>query len=71
MRGMGHKRSGGWPRRASVDCSVHVSSFSFENCRSFADLTAAEIRPLILLFGYNSAGKSAAPCDSCRLRRPL
>ena len=40
--------------------SVRLSSFSFENYRSFADLTTIEIRPLTLFFGYNSAGKSAA-----------
>jgi hypothetical protein len=47
-------------RRGRYTSSVRLSSFSFENYRSFADLTSVEIRPLTLFFGYNSAGKSSA-----------
>ncbi len=36
-----------------------LSSFTVERYRSFVQPTTVEIRPLTLLFGYNSAGKSA------------
>lgn len=36
-----------------------LSRLEVEGYRAFADPTALEIRPLTLLFGYNSAGKSA------------
>lgn len=36
-----------------------LTSFTVKNYRSFVDTTRIEIRPLTLLFGYNSAGKSA------------
>lgn len=36
-----------------------LTAFSVENYRSFADRTRLDLRPLTLLFGYNSAGKSA------------
>jgi hypothetical protein len=39
---------------------MRLASVSVENYRSFVDPTKIEIRPLTLLFGYNSAGKSAA-----------
>jgi hypothetical protein len=39
---------------------VRVSQVSVENYRSFVDRAKLELRPLTLLFGYNSAGKSAA-----------
>jgi AAA ATPase domain len=38
---------------------MRLVTLSFENYRSFVDPTTIEIRPLTLLFGYNSAGKSA------------
>lgn len=38
---------------------MRLASFSVHNYRAFADSTAIELRPLTLLFGYNSAGKSA------------
>jgi hypothetical protein len=38
---------------------VAVSWFEVERYRSFASRTRVELRPLTLLFGYNSAGKSA------------
>jgi predicted ATPase len=38
---------------------VTINSISFENFRSFADRVDVQMRPLTLLFGYNSAGKSA------------
>jgi predicted ATPase len=38
---------------------MRLATLSFENYRSFVDPTTIEIRPLTLLFGYNSAGKSA------------
>jgi hypothetical protein len=38
---------------------VPLSRIEVEGYRAFADRTALEIRPLTLLFGYNSAGKSA------------
>jgi len=37
-----------------------LASVSLENYRSFVDEAVIELRPLTLLFGYNSAGKSAA-----------
>jgi len=39
---------------------VRLSQVSLENYRSFVDEATLELRPLTLLFGYNSAGKSAA-----------
>lgn len=36
-----------------------LTRFSVENYRSFYEKTAIELRPLTLLFGYNSVGKSA------------
>jgi len=36
-----------------------LASFTVDNYRSFADPTLIELRPLTLLFGYNSAGKSS------------
>ncbi|HSN99729.1 MAG TPA: hypothetical protein VLS89_15645, partial [Candidatus Nanopelagicales bacterium] len=36
-----------------------LASYTVSNYRSFADPTRVELRPLTLLFGYNSAGKSA------------
>jgi AAA15 family ATPase/GTPase len=36
-----------------------LSSYMVENYRPFAERTTIELRPLTLLFGYNSAGKSA------------
>lgn len=36
-----------------------LASYTVTNYRSFADPTTVELRPLTLLFGYNSAGKSA------------
>ncbi|EYF00394.1 AAA family ATPase [Chondromyces apiculatus] len=36
-----------------------LASYTAANYRSFADATEVELRPLTLLFGYNSAGKSA------------
>lgn len=36
-----------------------LASFSVEGYRSFVRRTSVELRPLTLLFGYNSAGKSA------------
>ncbi len=38
---------------------MRLASFSVQNYRAFADPTTLELRPLTLLFGYNSAGKSA------------
>jgi len=38
---------------------MRLASFSVSNYRAFADPTELELRPLTLLFGYNSAGKSA------------
>jgi predicted ATPase len=38
---------------------MRLTSFSVQNYRGFADRTEVELRPLTLLFGYNSAGKSA------------
>jgi len=38
---------------------MRLASFSVQNYRAFADPTVLELRPLTLLFGYNSAGKSA------------
>ena len=38
---------------------MKVEAFSLRNYRSFLDRTRVELRPLTLLFGYNSAGKSA------------
>lgn len=38
---------------------MRLASFSVNNYRAFADPTRLELRPLTLLFGYNSAGKSA------------
>jgi predicted ATPase len=38
---------------------MRLTGFSVQNYRGFAELTAVELRPLTLLFGYNSAGKSA------------
>src|SRR5262245_32693289 len=39
---------------------MRLAGVSVENYRSFVDATSIELRPLTLLFGYNSAGKSAA-----------
>jgi predicted ATPase len=39
---------------------MRLAGLSFENYRSFVDRANLEIRPITLLFGYNSAGKSAA-----------
>lgn len=39
---------------------MRLSQVSLENYRSFVDEATLELRPLTLLFGYNSAGKSAA-----------
>ena len=39
---------------------MRFAGVSVENYRSFVDHTNIELRPLTLLFGYNSAGKSAA-----------
>ncbi|MCW5691143.1 MAG: AAA family ATPase [Pseudolabrys sp.] len=36
-----------------------LSGFSAENYRGFLDLSEVDLRPLTLLFGYNSSGKSA------------
>ena len=38
---------------------MSVASFEVENYRSFAERTSMILRPLTLLFGYNSSGKSA------------
>ncbi|MEX1368796.1 MAG: AAA family ATPase [Nannocystaceae bacterium] len=38
---------------------MRLGSFAVRNYRSFAYRTDVELRPLTLLFGYNSAGKSA------------
>src|ERR1039458_471344 len=38
---------------------VTINSIKFENYRSFVDGVDVQLRPLTLLFGYNSAGKSA------------
>ena len=38
---------------------VPLASFTVEGYRSFVRRTTVELRPLTLLFGYNSAGKSA------------
>jgi predicted ATPase len=38
---------------------VTINSIKFENFRSFVDGVDVQLRPLTLLFGYNSAGKSA------------
>jgi len=38
---------------------MRLTSFSVQNYRGFADRTTVELRALTLLFGYNSAGKSA------------
>lgn len=38
---------------------MRLTSFSFRNFRSFVDWASIELRPLTLLFGYNSSGKSA------------
>jgi predicted ATPase len=38
---------------------MRLARFSVENYRAFVDLANLELRPLTLLFGYNSAGKSA------------
>ncbi|WP_437793724.1 AAA family ATPase [Sorangium sp. So ce693] len=38
---------------------MSLTSFSVEGYRSFVRRTLVELRPLTLLFGYNSAGKSA------------
>lgn len=39
---------------------MRLARVSLENYRSFVDEAVIELRPLTLLFGYNSAGKSAA-----------
>jgi len=39
--------------------AVIIDSINFENFRSFVDEVGIQVRPLTLLFGYNSAGKSA------------
>ena len=38
---------------------MRLARFSVESYRAFVDRTTLELRPLTLLFGYNSAGKSA------------
>lgn len=38
---------------------MRLARFAVENYRAFAQPTRLELRPLTLLFGYNSAGKSA------------
>jgi len=38
---------------------MRLASISFQNYRSFAETQSLHLRPLTLLFGYNSAGKSA------------
>lgn len=38
---------------------MRLSAFFFENYRAFLDEERIELRPLTLLFGYNSAGKSS------------
>jgi predicted ATPase len=38
---------------------MRLTSFSVQNYRGFADRTEVELRPLTLLFGYNSAGFSS------------
>ena len=38
---------------------MRLARFSVENYRAFVDRASLELRPLTLLFGYNSAGKSA------------
>ena len=38
---------------------MRLSAFYFENYRAFLDEANIELRPLTLLFGYNSAGKSS------------
>src|ERR1035438_9450336 len=38
---------------------MRLSAIFFENYRAFVDETRIELRPLTLLFGYNSAGKSS------------
>lgn len=38
---------------------MRLSTLFFENYRAFADEARVELRPLTLLFGYNSAGKSS------------
>ena len=38
---------------------MRLARFSVENYRAFVDRAEFALRPLTLLFGYNSAGKSA------------
>ena len=38
---------------------MRLARVSAENYRAFVDPVSLELRPLTLLFGYNSAGKSA------------
>jgi len=45
------------PRTREV--TVPLKSFSVERFRAFRERTSIDIRPLTLLFGYNSSGKSA------------
>lgn len=47
-------------RGAGYTRAVRLTGVSLENYRSFVDEAELELRPLTLLFGYNSAGKSAA-----------
>jgi len=53
---------------------VPIESFTVKNFRSFVDATEIQLRPLTLLFGYNSAGKSALlrtlPLLAASLRSP-
>ncbi|MGY4465680.1 hypothetical protein ACVWWK_001362 [Bradyrhizobium sp. LB9.1b] len=39
--------------------SPTLSGYSAENYKAFAEAASLEIRPLTLLFGFNSSGKSA------------
>lgn len=46
-------------RRLVYTGTMRLAAFSAENYRAFVDHVDVELRPLTLLFGYNSAGKSA------------
>jgi hypothetical protein len=45
---------------AAYTLAMRLTDFFVENYQSFVGRTTIELRPLALLFGYNSAGKSAA-----------
>lgn len=59
-RNMGYKNvvaaDGRW---CGYTPAMRLAGVSVENYRSFVDSAHIELRPLTLLFGYNSAGKSA------------